>query len=113
MKRQQASAMPDHLSSQLAELGQALADSRIARKITQAEAAVRANVSRNTIVRIERGDAGVAVGQILRYLDAVRPGVSLQAFLSQPDTAVVQMEAQGKRQRSRPLGEKELKRYDF
>ena len=35
--------------------------------------------------RIERGDPGLAVGQVLRYLDAIAPGSTLLDLLSESD----------------------------
>ncbi len=52
-------------------LGQQLARLRVARKIKQADAALRAGLSRNTVYRLEKGDPGVAIGQVLRYLEAI------------------------------------------
>ncbi|WP_349618550.1 helix-turn-helix domain-containing protein [Azotobacter salinestris] len=113
MKRNQALSMAEPLQAQLKSLGQSLARARIARRVTQAELAARANISRNTVTRLEAGDAGVAIGQILRYLDALRPGVTLQAFFCDEDLAVTAMEAQAVRKRARPLSEKELADFDF
>ncbi|QUN32820.1 helix-turn-helix transcriptional regulator (plasmid) [Cupriavidus sp. KK10] len=45
-----------------------LARLRQARHIKQADAAVRAGLSRNTAYRIEKGDPGLAFGQMLEYL---------------------------------------------
>jgi len=61
-----------------------LAQSRIACKISQAEAAVRANLSRNTIGHIENGDTGVAIGKILRYIDVIR---SRRSIISETNKA--------------------------
>ena len=42
-------------------------------------------MSRSTIYRIEKGDPGVALGQLLRYLKAIAPGSTLQDLLSAAD----------------------------
>lgn len=56
------------------QIGQKLARLRTARAITQLEAAARAGMSRNTAYRLEKGDPGIAVGQVIRYLQAIKPG---------------------------------------
>ena len=38
-------------------------------------------MSRNTAYRLEKGDPGIAMGQILRYLDAIVPGKTLLELL--------------------------------
>lgn len=113
MKRTQQDLLPSELSRQLSDLGYALAQSRIARKIPQSEVAVRANISRNTVSRIENGDAGVAIGQILRYLDVVRPGATLADVMTKEDNAVQAVESLRRPRRARPLTDKELDEYDF
>lgn len=97
----------------LHELGEHLARLRKARRLLQAEAAVRANISRETASRIENGDAAVSVGQILRYLDAIAPGVQLTRLFETTDPALALMEQAEKRQRARKLSESALKDYDF
>jgi len=113
MKRAQQVLLPSELSRQLSDLGYGLAQSRLARKIPQSEAAVRANISRNTVSRIENGDPGVAIGQILRYLDVVRPGATHADVMKKEDKAVQAVESLRRPRRARPLSEKELDEYDF
>ena len=85
MKVHQASAMPPQLAKQCRHIGELVARLRIARRIKQTEAALRAGLSRNTAYRLEHGDPGLAVGQILRYLDAIAPGCSLLDLLLEVD----------------------------
>lgn len=113
MKRTQQGLLSTNLSRQLSDLGYALAQSRTARKIPQSEVAVRANISRNTVSRIENGDAGVAIGQILRYLDVVRPGATLADVMMKEDNAVQAMENLRRPRRARPLSDTELEEFDF
>lgn len=113
MKRTQQDLLPSDLSRQLSDLGYVLAQSRIARKIPQSEVAVRANISRNTVSRIENGDAGVAIGQILRYLSVVRPGATLTDVMGKKDHAVQAVKSLQRPRRARPLSNKELEEYDF
>jgi len=113
VKRTQQDLLSSELSRQLSELGYGLAQSRLARKIPQSEVAVRANISRNTVSRIENGDPGVAIGQILRYLDVVRPGATLADVMTKEDNAVQTVESLRRPRRARPLSDKELDEYDF
>lgn len=113
MKRSQQELLSSELHLQLVTLGQSLAHSRIARKMPQSEVAVRANLSRNTVSRIENGDAGIAIGQILRYLNVTRPGATLADVLSKKDSVVDAQEAARRPRRARPLSNKELEEYDF
>ena len=66
MKVHQAAAMPPKLANQCRHIGELVARLRIARRIKQTDAALRAGLSRNTAYRLEHGDPGLAVGQILR-----------------------------------------------
>lgn len=92
------------------ELGESIARLRIARSVKQADAALRAALSRNTAYRIEHGDPGIAVGQILRYLDAIAPGSTLLDLLTRKDPALA---AKERRQRVRELSEKERSELEF
>lgn len=112
MKRAQNTAMPPDLSAELKLMGEKIARMRKARHMLQSEAAVRANISRETASRIERGDAAVAIGQVSRYLEAIVPGGSF-ASLFQHDSALGILEQGEKRQRARKLTPKELMKYDF
>ena len=78
MKISQSAALAPHLLDQATQLGRRLARLRLARGIKQTDAALRAGLSRNTAYRIERGDPGLAIGQVLRYLDAIAPGSTLR-----------------------------------
>lgn len=113
MKRTQQELLSSEQLLQLATLGRTLAQSRIARKMLQAEVAVRANLSRNTVSRIENGDAGIAIGQILRYLDVIRPSATLADVLTRKDNVVDALESANRPRRARPLSKQELEDYDF
>lgn len=113
MKRSQQELLSSEQQIQLVTLGRTLAHSRVARKMPQSEVAVRANLSRNTVSRIENGDAGVAIGQILRYLSIIRPGVTLVDVLAKKDNVVDAQEIASRPRRARPLSNKELEEYDF
>ena len=96
MKIPQNIATYPNLIQPLKEIGEHIARMRKARRLLQAEAAVRANICRETASRIENGDAAVAVGQIVRYLDVIAPGVHLGRVLDTPDAALVMLESSRK-----------------
>lgn len=113
MKIHQAATLPPHLLAQSAQLGERLARLRIARNLKQTEVALRAGLSRNTAYRLEKGDPGVALGQVLRYLDAMAPGSTLQDLLNQSDPALAALQARERTQRVRDLSAKELDELNF
>lgn len=113
MKIKQAQALPDTLAIQLREVGVRISRLRIARRVLQSEAAIRAGVSRSTAVAIEKGSPSVAIGQVIRYLDAVAPGKTLTGLLGAVDPAEVSLAVSERRTRARTLGGTALKRLDF
>lgn len=113
MKVAQATALPSHLQSESAQMGELIARLRVARQVKQTEAAVRAGVSRNTAYRIERGDPGLAIGQLLRYLDAIAPGMTLAELLTEQDPSLLQQQREEQRRRVRGLTKAELDELDF
>jgi len=94
-------------------MGEQIARMRKARSMLQAEAAVRANISRETASRIENGDAAVSIGQVVRYLDVIAPSANLNRLYETKDAALAMLEASEKRQRARKPSPKSLKHYDF
>jgi transcriptional regulator with XRE-family HTH domain len=113
MKVTQNHVLPASRVAEMILLGQRLARLRIARHMTQAEAAVRAGLSRNTAYRLEKGDAGLAIGQVLRYIEAIAPATSLLELLQAEDPALAALEAGEKRKRTRGLSKEELTKLDF
>lgn len=113
MKIKQQAAISEPISTQLQALGELLARLRVARRVRQADAAARAGIARSTASRIERGDPAVAIGQALRYLDAIAPGKTLVQLLGEEDPAVAALDVAEKRHRARPLSKKELQELDF
>lgn len=113
MKVTQAALLNSNQAAEAKKLGAALARLRIARGIKQDQAALRAGVSRNTAYRLEKGDPGIAMGQILRYLDAVVPGKTLLELLSETDPALAALSAKEQRRRARDLSKHELDELDF
>ena len=113
MKITQSYAIPKHLLLECTRMGQLLARLRTARKVKQADAALRAGLSRNTAYRLERGEPGLALGQVLRYLDAIAPGSTLLDLLSENDPALVSLAAREATKRVRDLNARELQELDF
>lgn len=113
MKIQQSIMLSERQLDACRHLGQLLARLRIARKVKQSDAALRAGLSRNTVYRLEKGDPGVAIGQVLRYLEAIAPGSSLLALLSETDPALRALQAREQTRRVRDLTAAELKELDF
>ena len=96
-----------------ARLGLLVARLRLARKVKQSDAALRAGLSRNTAYRLEKGDPGLALGQVLRYLEAISPGSTLLDLLSEKDPALLTLAAREKTQRVRDLTAAEREELDF
>jgi transcriptional regulator with XRE-family HTH domain len=113
MKITQSAVLSSGLAAEMQKLGAALARLRIARGMKQDQAALRAGLSRNTAYRMEKGDPGIAVGQILRYLDAIAPGKKLSELLAETDPALAALSAKEQRRRVRELSKRELDEIDF
>ncbi|QMI49077.1 helix-turn-helix domain-containing protein [Burkholderia sp. MBR-1] len=113
MKVNQEAAASSAVLAETRQIGHLLSRLRIARGVHQSEAATRAGLSRNTAYRIEKGDPGVAIGQVLRYLEAFAPGLGLHDLLSQTDPALKSLDARSLRRRVSVMSEKELKELDF
>jgi transcriptional regulator with XRE-family HTH domain len=113
MKVTQSALLNSAQAAEAKKLGATLARLRIARGIKQDQAALRAGVSRNTAYRLEKGDAGIAIGQILRYLEAIVPGKTLLELLSETDPALAALSAKEQRRRARDLSKRELEEIDF
>ncbi|WGG48869.1 helix-turn-helix domain-containing protein [Rugamonas sp. DEMB1] len=113
MKVRQSAVLSTHLAQEVAHLGQLLARLRHARKVKQADAALRAGLSRNTAYRIEKGDAGLAIGQVLRYLEAIAPGTTLAGLLNESDPSLSALQARESTKRVRDLSAAELDDLNF
>jgi transcriptional regulator with XRE-family HTH domain len=113
MKVTQSALLSATQTGEAKKLGSALARLRLARGVKQDQAALRAGVSRNTAYRLEKGDPGIAMGQILRYLEAIVPGKTLLELLSETDPALAALSAKEQRRRARDLSRRELDEIDF
>lgn len=113
MKVTQSTMLSPHQLEECARLGAQLARLRIARKVKQTDAALRAGLSRNTVYRLEKGEPGLALGQVLRYLEAIAPGSTLLDLLSETDPALLSLSAREKTKRVRDMTSAELEELDF
>ena len=113
MKVTQSALLSPSQTEEARRVGSALARLRLARGVKQEQAALRAGVSRNTAYRLEKGDPGIAMGQILRYLEAIVPGKTLLELLSETDPALAALSAKERRRRARDLSRRELDEIDF
>lgn len=86
----------------LPELGAAIRDARLARKLRQRDLAMRAAVGVSTIKRIEAGDPRVAVGRVLEVLACLSPGfveALIEAAKADPSGDVLRRTRMGERVR--------------
>ena len=113
MKVQQSAVLSTHLAQEVVHLGHLVARLRQARQVKQADAALRAGLSRNTAYRLEKGDPGLAIGQVLRYLEAIAPGTTLADLLTQADPALTALQARESTKRVRDLSAAELDQLNF
>lgn len=113
MKVTQSAILNSNLAAEAQKLGRTVARLRIARGTKQDQAALRAGLSRNTAYRLEKGDPGIAVGQILRYLDAIAPGKTLLELLTETDPALAALSVKEQRRRARDLSKREMDEIDF
>lgn len=113
MKRDEIPLMTPAQTAEAKSIGEKLARLRLARRIRQADAAARAGLSRSTAALIEKGDPGRTLAQVLRYLEAVAPGLSLLTLLQEEDPALRALAARETSRRARPLSAAELKDLDF
>lgn len=113
MKITQSAMLSERQREECARLGARLARLRAARKVKQADAALRAGLSRNTVYRLEKGEPGLALGQVLRYLDAIAPGSTLLDLLAETDPALHALEARERTKRVRDMTTAELEELRF
>lgn len=90
----------------LADLGRAIRDARLARKLRHEDLASRAGISVATLKRLERGDPTLALGRFLEVLTALSP--SLLADL----VGTVRADPTGDALRRKAMGERS-RREDF
>lgn len=113
MKVSQSATLSTKQLDECARIGVLLARLRVARKVKQTDSALRAGLSRNTAYRLEKGDPGLAIGQVLRYLEAIAPGCTLLDLLLEKDPALRALASREQTKRVRDLTAAELKALDF
>ena len=113
MKRDETALLTPARRQEARELGEKLGRLRTARQLRQADAAARAGLARSTAVLIEKGDLSRTQAQILRYLEAIAPGLSLLDLLQETDPSLSALTARERTQRVRTLSKTELNKLDF
>ena len=88
MKYDESLRTPEVRLKEAEQIGDQLRTLRIARGMTQSEAAARAGVSRSTAVLLEQGDESRTLSQVLRYLHALEPELTLAGLLTGKSAAV-------------------------
>jgi len=113
MKRDEQQLMTPEQVAQARLVGERIARLRRARNVLQSTAVVRAGLSRPTATRIEAGDPSRTLSQVLRYLGAIAPSMTLLQLLQGDDPSLVALAEREKRQRVRALSEQERQKLDF
>jgi transcriptional regulator with XRE-family HTH domain len=72
----------------LLDLGQHLKQARLSRRFSIAELATRADVSERTLLRLEKGDPGVGIGNLASVLAALGSPAALAEIMSPENDAV-------------------------
>lgn len=88
MKYDESLRTPEVRLKEAEQIGAQLRTLRIARSMTQSEVAARAGVSRSTAVLLEKGDESRTLSQVLRYLHALEPELTLAGLLTGKSAAV-------------------------
>ncbi|HEV3239942.1 MAG TPA: helix-turn-helix transcriptional regulator [Casimicrobiaceae bacterium] len=93
-------------------LGAAIRQARLARRMSTAECAERARISRATLVRIESGDVAVRLGAWLSALEVCNL-LHLLATVSNPDQDALGRVERQREARKRTRATKAKPEYDF
>ncbi|WP_454754042.1 helix-turn-helix transcriptional regulator [Cupriavidus necator] len=113
MKRDESPLLPLSRVTEAEQLGARITQLRQGLRLRQADVAARAGVSRGTAILIEKGDPGRTLTQILRYVHALAPEVTLQALLAGDVPALIALHARKLPQRIRSASKAELRELDF
>lgn len=113
MKRDETPLLAPIRLAEAQLLGERITQLRQALKLRQSDAAARAGVSRSTAILIEKGDPGRTLAQVLRYVHAMAPDVSLQSLLAGDVPALVALHARKIPQRVRNVTKAQLRELDF
>ncbi|ALO38836.1 hypothetical protein UZ73_11550 [Alcaligenes faecalis] len=88
MKYDEAQRTPPKRLQEASAIGQKLQQLRIAHGMTQSDVAARAGISRSTAALLEQGNESRTMSQILRYLHAIEPELTLLDLLTEQSGAV-------------------------
>lgn len=113
MKKVESLLLAPEELAQCRLIGEHLARLRLARRVRQEDAALRAGISRPTARKIEQGDPGRTMGQLLRYLGAIAPGLTLRDLIAESDPSLISLAEAEKRKRVREMSTAERERLDF
>jgi transcriptional regulator with XRE-family HTH domain len=113
MKRNEAPLLAPTRLAEANVLGERVTQLRQGLKLRQSEVAARAGLSRSTAMLIEKGDPGRTLTQVLRYVHAMAPDVSLLSLLAGDVPALVALHARALPQRVRGMTKAELRDLDF
>lgn len=113
MKKEEAILLNAEQMAEVTQLGEAISRLRLARQMRQQDAALRAGLSRPTASKIERGDPTRTLGQVLRYLHAIAPGMTLWQLIEGKDPSLLALQDSEKRQRVRDMSAEERRKLDF
>ncbi|WP_420106772.1 hypothetical protein [Herbaspirillum huttiense] len=113
MKQNEAPLLTPARVREARELGEKLARLHKARRMRQADAALRAGMARSTAALTEKGDVRRTQAKILRFLEAIAPGLTLLSLLQEFDPSLAALRARELTQRIRPLSKAELGELDF
>jgi len=113
MRHDEVALLSEEGRGQARELGSKLARLRAARKLRQADAAVKAGLSRSTAALIEAGDPRRTLAQVLRYLEAIAPHLTLLDLLQETDPSLKALAESEVTRRVRLLSKAELQKLDF
>ena len=97
--------IPSHLtdSAILASLGRRIAETRLARDLTQAELAKEAGVSKRTLIRLEGGES-TQLTNLIRVLRALGLTGNLDALVPSPAPSPLKQLQSEEKQRKRASG---------
>jgi len=113
MKHDSAPLLSSKARAQALELGQKLGRLRRARRQRQEDAATRAGLARSTAALIEAGDPRRTLDQVMRYVDAIAPGLTLLAVLQEKDPSLAALREAEVTRRVRLLSKSEMEKLDF
>lgn len=94
--------MSPETAEALTDLGRAVRDARLARKLRHEDLASRAGISVATLKRLERGDPTLAVGRFLEVLTVLSPSLLadlVKTVLADPTGDALRRKAMGARSR--------------